>query len=350
MIDRYANTPTEASSPDPEQEPGDSAIESPCSTETTEPAEAAKSGESNETTDAEALIPRRRRKYLPERTFVIFPTLCTLANVMCGFAAIFYASKEIGLVYDASGMVIIKGWMPLGWTPLTVAAAFVFTGMIFDGLDGRIARLTHSTSELGEQLDSMADMVTFGVAPAFIATQLVIGSQMPFLTQEGDAVFNRAALVIAGLYVACAALRLARFNVETLSGEDTDHMSFAGMPSPGAAGTIVSLTLLHQHFLAHEMGDHWSVIASSVVIVGIMLLCALAMVTRMRYAHVLNRYLRGRAPLSYLVLAVLVGGLLIIRLQLSVATAFVIYALSGPVAAGWSWLHRKSRQPQQSSN
>ena len=81
--------------------------------------------------------------------------------------------------------------------------------MVLDGLDGRIARLTRSTSELGEQLDSMADMVTFGVAPAFLAIQL-IGVATPFISVRSDQLFDRFVVVVACIYVACAALRLER--------------------------------------------------------------------------------------------------------------------------------------------
>lgn len=79
--------------------------------------------------------------------------MLTLGNVLCGFVAIFWAS----LPADAD--------FPFNWTPLTFAAMAIFAGMVFDGFDGRVARLTNSTSAFGAQLDSMADMVTFGLAP-----------------------------------------------------------------------------------------------------------------------------------------------------------------------------------------
>ena len=99
--------------------------------------------------------PRRRRgKNLRGRPIAVLPTMFTLGNLLCGFMAVFVASRPIDtpMVFD--------------WTPLTCAALFIFVGQIADALDGRVARLTRSTSDLGEQLDSMADMVTFGVAPA----------------------------------------------------------------------------------------------------------------------------------------------------------------------------------------
>ncbi|NDG64202.1 MAG: hypothetical protein EBY29_12185, partial [Planctomycetes bacterium] len=101
---------------------------------------------------------RHRRRL---KAVSVIPTLLTLGNLICGFAAIHYASKPIG----ASNV--------LGWSTLTIAGTLVFLGMLFDGLDGFAARLTRSASEFGAQLDSMADMVTFGVAPAFMVLRLV---------------------------------------------------------------------------------------------------------------------------------------------------------------------------------
>jgi len=252
------------------------------------------------------------------RSIAVFPTLCTLGNALCGFAAIFYAGR--------SGVAT-----PGAWSPLTTASVLVFAGMIFDMLDGRLARLTNSSSDLGEQLDSMADMVTFGVAPAFMACQLVVGETVPFLSEDGDVLYNRVGLVIAGLYVACAALRLARFNVESLSAELKEHLAFHGLPTPGAAGTVVSMIVLHQHFLSHRPTDHWTTLAASFGLVAVLLICALMMVSRVRYVHVLNRYVKGRAPLSYVVMGVVVLGLLLVRPQISIAIAFTLYALSGPL-------------------
>ncbi len=263
---------------------------------------------------------RRRRAAL--RTIAVLPTLCTLGNLLCGFTAIFFASRSL------HG----EGDLPWGWTPLTFAAVFIFAGMVLDGLDGRIARLTRSLSDLGEQLDSMADMVTFGVAPAFIAVQ-VIGIETPFVSERSDLLFDRVALVIAGIYVACAALRLARFNLEVKHPDTsvvTDHLSFSGLPTPGAAGTVAGLVLLHQHFLARYDLMHWLIRCAAIGMVLITLLVALAMVSRLRYVHVINRYVRGRAPFNAIVMVVVIVLLLVVHPQGSIAAGFVVYALSAP--------------------
>ncbi len=268
------------------------------------------------------------RKRAAIKTVAVLPTLLTLGNVLSGFMAIVLASRTPDTT------------LPWGWTPLTFAALFIFFGMVLDGLDGRVARLTRSTSELGEQLDSMADMVTFGVAPAFLAVHLV-GIQTPFLAlQEG--IFDRMAIVVAFIYVACAALRLARFNIETKSPELDDHLSFSGLPSPGAAGTVASLVLLHQHFV-HGSAIDWLVVGAKVTMVVTMLLAAIAMVSRLRYSHVLNRYMPRRAPFPTLVMVVVCLLLLIIYPQGSIAAAFVIYAVSAPFV--WLWHRAFRRRP-----
>lgn len=283
----------------------------------------------------------------------MLPTLFTLGNLLAGFGAIFAASRPADTP------------LPFGWSPLTFAALLVLLGMVLDGLDGRIARLTQSFSDLGEQLDSMADMVSFGVAPAFIVVQAV-QVQTPFVAEasELDTLFDRFGLVVAAAFVACAGLRLARFNVDlnqaaddestaelaTLGELDDDeaaageaeiakHLAFRGLPSPGAAGVVATLALLHQYFLHvpgvdGAAGRDGAALGAALVLILATLLCALAMVSRLRYSHLLNRYVRGRAPFGVVAVAVVVALLLSVWPQMTAAAAFLAYALSAPVGAG----------------
>ncbi len=252
----------------------------------------------------------------------------TLGNLLCGFGAVFFASRSIGQP------------LPLDWTPLMFAAAMIFAGMAFDGLDGRIARMTRNTSDLGQQLDSMADMVTFGVAPAFLAVQL-IGVETPFISEANDRMFDRLVVVVACIYVACTAMRLARFNVDLLppdQQDDTDHSGFEGLPSPGAAGTVASLALLHQHFLVDGSSMDLSIRVAAIGMVAIMLLSALAMVSRLSYTHLLNRYLSGRVGFGTAIKVVVLALLMLIHLQGALAAGFVLYALSAPAVRLWRWV------------
>ena len=270
-----------------------------------------------------------RRRRVARKTVSVLPTLFTLGNLLCGFAAIFIVSRG-----DAP--------LPFGWSAPTAAALLIFLGMALDGVDGGIARLTRSASELGEQLDSMADMVTFGVAPAFVAIQL-IGVGLPFLSEaaEMDTFFSRLAFMVACIFVVCAALRLARFNVELDTPGEHDHNFFRGLPAPGAAGTVVAMVLLHEHFF-YGLAD-WGNAAAMLTrfaMVGIMLLVAIAMVSNFRYAHVVNRYIRGRAGVDKIALVIAVALLLLVHWQGALALGFALYALSAPCFA----FYRRARQ------
>lgn len=268
------------------------------------------------------------------KTAAVLPTACTLGNLVCGFLAIFIASRPP------------ESQLIGGFTPLAMAAALVFVGMIFDGLDGSIARMARATSDIGEQLDSMADMVTFGIAPAFIAVQLV-GIETPYFGQAEEFFqrpVDRIVLVVACIYTCCAALRLARFNTEIDQPGEADHMSFKGLPSPGAAGTVASLVLLHQYFLARPLTGEIYLLSTAVTTMAIMGLVAFAMVSRFRYPHFANRFVRGRAPLHRIVTGLVVIFLLSVWPQPAIATAFVIYALSAPVWWVITWFNPNWRR------
>lgn len=289
-------------------------------TETT-PEDGSAPGDPEEMAESSPSDDSPRRRNLRGKTIAVVPTLFTLGNLLCGFMAVFVASRPMDTP------------MAFNWTPLTCAAMFIFIGQIADALDGRVARMTRSTSELGEQLDSMADMVTFGVAPAFILVQ-IIGVQAPYFSDTGDTFYDRLGLAVAAIYVACAGLRLARFNIEVEDATVGSHLSFDGLPSPGAAGAVAGLALLHQHIWANN-NESFGAGLAAYGLLGATLLCALAMVSRFRYVHVMNRYVRGRAPFLSVAMAVVVLLLLLVWPQPAIAGGFVAYAVSGPVSAAW---------------
>lgn len=140
----------------------------------------------------------------------VLPSLITLGNLFCGFLAI---------AYIADGKII-------------AAAALIFLGMVFDMLDGKVARLTNGTSDFGVQLDSLADMISFGVAPAFLI-KVYISEICP----------ARLAWIVGLLFVMCAALRLARFNTKT-GHEESSHTYFEGLATPAASGVLASCVLI----------------------------------------------------------------------------------------------------------
>ncbi len=248
---------------------------------------------------------------------------------MAGFAAIHFAAKPLG----STG--------PGNLSSLTLAGILIFLGMFFDAVDGSVARMTRTVSDLGAQVDSLADMVTFGIAPAFMMLRLVsyyVGpeGEMTILGPEADDSFARVIWGIAVVYACCTALRLARFNIETPSASVEDHMVFRGLPSPGAAGAVASLVALHQHLLYIKWASPDDVSLSfarwtAFGIPFITLLCALAMVSSIPYVHVLNRYVRGKRSFAYLARLVVPLLMAIWWFQETVAICFTAYALSGPL-------------------
>src|SRR5438874_5088977 len=192
-----------------------------------------------------------RRAYV--RSVYFLPSLATLGNAVCGFAAMYVATlAAMGAQVTTSHDKWTRWWAEHGFVG---AAYLIFIAMIFDALDGRLARLTRHTTDFGGQLDSLADVISFGAAPAFIALQVFKfdgPEQMPF-------VFSRLIWAIGALYFSCAAIRLARFNVSNEHGEQ-HHFSFLGLPSPGAGGTVAAWILMQQD-LAHEnidmMANDW---------------------------------------------------------------------------------------------
>lgn len=265
--------------------------------------------------------------------------MMTLGNLICGFAAIYYSARtgETG------------GPTPFGWSPLTVAGSLIFLGMLFDAVDGSVARLTRSTSDLGAQLDSLADMVTFGAAPAFMMLRLVsqyYGQGEVILGPDAGTIYAKIIWSIAAVYICCTALRLARFNSETTSAEEIDHRWFKGLPSPGAGGAVAALILLHQHLalvkfnLTTEPASFAPIAA--LAIPAVTLLCAFAMVSRLRYPHFVNRYLKGRKSFAFVAGLVMVVAASVWWFHEILAVALVAYALSGPL------LHFARRPAQES--
>ena len=147
--------------------------------------------------------------------------------------------------------------------------------------------------------------------------------------------------------MACAALRLARFNLEKGGDDDADHASFSGLPSPGAAGAVASLALLHQYFLAGDSSalTQWWTRWTAIGMLPITLLVALAMVSRLPYIHVVSRYVRGRAKFNTIVAVVIITLLLIVHVQGSFAAAFVIYALSAPAVKLFQLMRNRHKPP-----
>jgi len=221
---------------------------------------------------------------------------------------------------------------------LYLACACIFFAMIFDMLDGKVARMTGSASQFGGELDSLADVVSFGIAPAVVLTISWIH------IEPESARWWSMVLGFGFIYAACACLRLARYNVE-MTGAAKDY--FRGLPSPAAAGAVVSVFLLiHKETLhvplARALDEEWL----AKVMACHMLLIGLLMVSRVRYAHLTNQLLGGRKRFTHFVIAVFALGLLVMKPTYVLALAFNGYAAYGLAGELRLRLRRQHRQDE----
>jgi CDP-diacylglycerol--serine O-phosphatidyltransferase len=263
------------------------------------------------------------REWTPVKKIAVLPTLLTLGNGVCGFASIVCASK-IGRADPAADQLAfaVSGW-------LIVAA------MLFDALDGYVARLTKTASKFGGELDSLCDVISFGAAPAFLLLQLGPAVEAPPLV-------SRLVAAIAVLYMVCAILRLARFNVNSNVPDPAAHKRFQGLPSPGAAGCLASLAILRGElpdklvqYLPAGTDRDWiartvEAVVGSWSMVGA-LLVALLMVSAIPYPHVTKNILRGKRHFGHLMQVILAAFVVLLMRELALVLLFWIYALGLPI-------------------
>jgi len=267
---------------------------------------------------------RRRLKYI-----AILPSLVTLMNGLCGFTAIVFASRGLDTMWSPHLLPRVN------LSFFALAGYMIFLGMIADVLDGHVARISKSTSSFGAQVDSLCDVISFGVAPAFLMLKLV-EAHTHHLYLENDKYaqfFGRAVYLIAIIFAMCAVIRLARFNAENKE-DDSSHLSFAGLPSPPAAGMIVSLIIFQQDFLPKMM--EWSDKSFRIfqlitvwVLPAITLIAGVLMITRIPYPHVVNRLLRGKKRFSTFLLVVFTLLLVIWNIQIAMVLGFFIFMFYG---------------------
>lgn len=245
----------------------------------------------------------------------LLPNLFTLANCWCGLLAI---SKGI----DALALPAAEE--AAFYSKMESAAWLIFLAMVFDALDGKIARLTHSFSDFGAQLDSFADAVTFGIAPALLV-RFLVEHEGPLI---GMAVHPRLLFVCCAAFSMMAILRLVRFNLET-DHDAAAHNEFRGLPSPAAAGTITATILMYLslipgvevsdgtptpvgrglELLPEGLREGALVYLLPLVVLALPLL-GLLMVSRVRYVHLFSALTGGKRHFFTLVALVFVAFLL----------------------------------------
>lgn len=214
----------------------------------------------------------------------------------------------------------------------TAAAVAVVIAGVLDGLDGRVARLTNTQSEFGVQYDSLSDLISFGLAPALLAFNWSL-----FSLREISPLAGKLGWLAAFLFVACAALRLARFNTQASSG---DKIFFQGLASPAAAGTLVSTIWFFTDQGISGESVRW-VIWFETVILGLL------MFSRMRYFSGKSWPTGDRIPTGFLFLVVLVFVLLAIDPPTVLMVIGIIYVVSGLVMTllgRQQWKKRRARR------
>lgn len=234
------------------------------------------------------------------RGIFVLPTLFTVGNLFCGYLSI---------------------WCSIRGTFETAALLIIAAGVL-DALDGRIARLTHTTSEFGEEYDSLADLVSFGVAPAILAHSW------------GLADFSRLGWMISFLFVTCGSMRLARFNMQTRT---VDKRYFVGLPIPAAAGTIATLVLATPERLVDR------VFMTGLLVLTVIL--SYLMISTIRYRSFKDLDLKRRRPAWILPAIALMFAVIAYRPTLALLTIALVFAASGPLARVIALFRRQPSPP-----
>ena len=258
---------------------------------------------------------RQRLKYI-----TILPSLITILNGVFGFTAIIFAGKGSEAPYADSAIPFFTFGST---TYFAMSGYMILVAMIADMLDGRLARRVQGTSSFGGQLDSLCDIISFGVAPAYLMLN-VLEHGLASTGFADESFLQRFIWLSAAAYISCAAIRLARFNVENEEDESA-HMSFMGLPTPAAAGVIVSLVIFHQ--------ETFPTFAIICILPFIALGTSVLMVSRIRYPHILNQYLKGKKPFAHLIRVLLL--LVFVFVSIQAALVLIFCGFAGGSFARW---------------
>ena len=237
----------------------------------------------------------RFKKDRMKKGIYVLPNLFTTASLFSGFYSVIASMK---------GLYEIAAWT-------------ILIAIVFDGLDGRIARMTHTTSKFGAEYDSLSDLVAFGVAPALLAYHWALLS------------YGKWGWLAAFLFVACGALRLARFNVQM---GVIDSKVFNGLAIPAGASVLATTVLLYFKLGGEGQFHNLTILIGTVII-------ALLMVSNIKYYSFKNLNFFARKPFMSFVLIIVILVIVVAEPQIMIFTFCFGYALSGPV-----WLIYKLRK------
>lgn len=253
-----------------------------------------------------------------EPKIYLLPNLMTAGNLLCGFIAILYIVEKIG------------NTDPMRYH---YAIGLILLACLFDALDGRLARLSGQSSDFGREFDSLADIVSFGIAPALLVHDIVLG--------EFEHEHPGVGWMIACIYLVCGAMRLARFNclaiIEAKNPSKSSSNSFRGCPIPAAAGMIVSLTL----FLLWWNGENRTVGQWKYVLPVLMLLLSYLMVSSIEYPSFKALNWKTKRSFHWVLIAILLVFTTIRFWQWMPTVLFMSYLGYGLVRP---WVSRKWRR------
>jgi CDP-diacylglycerol---serine O-phosphatidyltransferase len=257
---------------------------------------------------------QRPKEVLPlddDRVRIYFlPNLLTAGNLASGFFALTWIFK-----YERS----------VGFEPILVAIRLILFAFLCDSLDGWMARVANKQSQFGREFDSLADIVSFGVAPAFLVYRIVLYQ------------FEKAGWVIAAIYLVCGGIRLARFNVLSMRPSAKKSSEFIGFPIPSAAALVVSVTMFMMWLAGHdrELGP------SRFFLAGLMILLSILMVSNVRYPTFKYIDWTLTRSVAAFAAAAVVGLLLVSYFEVTLAALFVVYLLYGLVRP---WVSKRWRR------
>lgn len=233
----------------------------------------------------------------------LLPNLLTTAAIFCGFYAILAAMNS----------------------KFEVAAIAVFVAMILDGLDGRVARMINAQSDFGAEYDSLSDLVSFGLAPSLIVYLWAL-----VYMKDVNVAWGKLGWMCSFIYVACAAIRLARFNTQL---DVQEKRYFTGLPSPSAAAVMVGMV-----WVFHDMDVHGKLIQVPAMLIT--LGTGLLMVSNIKFRSFKDFDIKNKVPHTAVLIMVLIFALTAIDPPKVLFITFFIYTLSGPA----SWLLTRVRK------
>ncbi len=262
--------------------------------------------------------PTPTRTRPPRRGAYLLPSLFTVANAFCGYFALtesFKAGQLIPADMQAAALHFDYAARAIGWA------------VVFDGMDGRIARLMGTSSAFGKELDSIADAITFGVAPAFLALTWGVRAVIPSPDSPFFEHLTRAGWFVSFLFMILSAMRLARFNLQTapeLVTTRPEHKNFVGLPTPAAAGLVAAIV----HFDSGNTVTEWGWVPFWLLL---LLGTSFLMISTWRYYSFKDLDLRRKRKFAVVIGVASVIALIWLYSQIALLLIAAGYVLSGVI-------------------